>query len=111
MTRSRKDAAARATLRKERERIAAADEEQAAQEQGEQDREGRAEKVRENRLRRAAERQRLKLEKSRARDRRAVDYGTYRLVDPYNNAVVAAGAPGDYGMPLDEIERELNNPR
>jgi AcrR family transcriptional regulator len=30
------------------------------------------------------------------------------LPDP---TVVAAGAPGDYGMPLDEIERELNNPR
>jgi hypothetical protein len=40
-----------------------------------------SEKVRENRLRRAAERQGLTLSKSRRRDPRAKDYGTYQLGD------------------------------
>ena len=39
-----------------------------------------AEKVHENRLRRMAERQGYKLEKSRRRDPRATDYGTFMLV-------------------------------
>jgi hypothetical protein len=39
------------------------------------------EKVRENRLRRMAARQGLQLVKSRRRDPRALDYGTYWLVD------------------------------
>ena len=39
------------------------------------------EKVRENRLRRMASRQGLQLLKSRRRDPRALDYGTYWLVD------------------------------
>ena len=38
------------------------------------------EKVRENLLRRMAERQGYEFHKSRRRDPRAVDYGTYRLV-------------------------------
>jgi hypothetical protein len=38
------------------------------------------EKVRENRLRRWAEGQGYKLQKSRRRDPRAKDYGTYRLI-------------------------------
>jgi hypothetical protein len=38
------------------------------------------EKVRENRIRRAAERQGLRLVKSRRRDPRAIDYGRYWLV-------------------------------
>lgn len=37
-------------------------------------------KVYENRIRRAAERQGLRLEKSRRRDHRAPDYGKYRLL-------------------------------
>lgn len=39
-------------------------------------------KVLENRLRRAAQRQGLRLEKSPLRDPRALGYGTYRLADP-----------------------------
>ena len=39
-------------------------------------------KIRENRLRRMAERQGVKLQKSRRRDPHALDYGTYRLIDP-----------------------------
>lgn len=64
-------------------------------------------KVRENRLRRAAERQRIKLEKARMRDPRGIDFGTYRLVDPYTNTVTRADGPGDYGLTLDDVEREL----
>ena len=68
------------------------------------------EKVRENRLRRMAERQGLRLEKSRRRDPRAVDYGTYRLVDVANNIVVAGDTSGSgYGMTLDVVERELTS--
>lgn len=66
-----------------------------------------AEKVRENRLRRMAERQGLRLEKSRRRDPRAIDYGTYQLVDVVTNARRAVGWQGGYGLTLDEIEEEL----
>lgn len=65
------------------------------------------EKTRENRLRRMAERQGLKLERSRRRDPRASDYGTYRLVNPETNTIEAYGGYCDYGMTLDEIERSL----
>jgi hypothetical protein len=41
-----------------------------------------AEKVRENRLRRAAQRQGLELRKSPRRDPRALDYGTWLVVNP-----------------------------
>lgn len=64
-------------------------------------------KVLENRLRRAAERQGLRLEKSRSRDPRATDYRTYRLVDPSTNTLVAYAVQGGYGLGLDEIAREL----
>ena len=65
-------------------------------------------KVRENRLRRAAQRQGLTLAKSRRRDPRATDYGTYMLVDQQTNAVVAHGMQLGYGLNLDEIESALN---
>jgi hypothetical protein len=66
-----------------------------------------AEKVKENRLRRAAERQGLQLMKSRRRDPRALDFGTYKLVDPATNSVTASGLPSGYGLSLDDVEREL----
>jgi hypothetical protein len=66
-----------------------------------------ADKVRENRLRRAAERQGLRLRKSRARDPRAIGHGTYMLVDDRNN-VVAYGLQSGYGLSLDEIEDHLS---
>lgn len=59
------------------------------------------EKIKENRLRRAAKRQRLFLTKSRRRDPRAADFGTYTLTD--ENSVVVAGP----GLSLDEIEKSL----
>jgi hypothetical protein len=64
-----------------------------------------SEKVRENRLRRMAERQGLRLVKSRRRDPRAIDYGTYCLM---------AGADlvrETKGLDLDAIERWLYGER
>ena len=74
------------------------------------------EKVRENRLRRAAARQGLRLEKSRRRDERALDYGRYWLVDGpgpngggWRSRRMIAG--GVYGCRLDEIEEALQDRR
>ena len=64
-------------------------------------------KVLENRLRRAAERQGLRLEKSRRRDTRAIDWGTYQLVDPYNNTLIAYGLQSGYGLDLSDIAEQL----
>jgi hypothetical protein len=64
-----------------------------------------AEKTRETRLRRMAQRQGLQLVKSRRRDPRATDYGTYVLADE-NNVLVVWG-----GLYLDDIERALNEDR
>lgn len=66
-----------------------------------------AEKTHENRIRRIAERRGLRLEKSRRRDPRATDYGTYRLVDAETNAIEAYGDSSLYGLTLDEIEAQL----
>ena len=62
-------------------------------------------KVRENRLRRAAERQGLRLQKSRARDPRALGFGTYQLVDADNNFPVWADwtLGRGYGLDLTEV--------
>lgn len=65
-------------------------------------------KVRENRLRRMADRQGLMLQKSRRRDPRAVDYGSYWLVDTYGNYLVAGG---EFGMSLDDVEEYLTESR
>ncbi|CCH77137.1 conserved hypothetical protein [Nostocoides japonicum T1-X7] len=64
-------------------------------------------KIRENRLRRMADRQGLRLVKSRRRDPRALDYGTYMLTDPCTNTVVAWGLQSGYGLSLDEVEARL----
>lgn len=64
-------------------------------------------RVYENRVRRMAQRQRLSVQKSRRRDPRAWDYGTFMLVDPDRNTCVACSAAGAYGMSLDEVERWL----
>jgi len=63
------------------------------------------EKVRENRLRRMADRQGLKLVKSRRRDPSYYDYGAFWLVNPWSNTI-EAGHP-DFGMSLDEVEAAL----
>jgi hypothetical protein len=59
-----------------------------------------AEKVRENRLRRWAEDQGYKLEKSRRRDPRAKDYGTFTLTP-------AKGKPRVFAS-IDEVEAFLS---
>jgi hypothetical protein len=67
-------------------------------------------KVRENRLRRAAERQGLRLVKSRRRDPRSIDYGKYMLLDVQTNGVVYGLIPGGSTMAadLDDVEAYLN---
>jgi hypothetical protein len=62
-----------------------------------------AHKVRENRLRRMAERQGLVLHKSRRRDPRALDYGTYQLLDGHTR-VMASGT-------IDTMEQYLTGDR
>jgi hypothetical protein len=56
-------------------------------------------KARENRLRRMAERQGLKLQKSRRRDQRAIDYGVYKLLTATGGSLA--------GPSLDAVERYL----
>jgi hypothetical protein len=46
--------------------------------------------------------------KSRRRDPRALDYGTFMLVDSTNNTIAAGDHNTGYGLSLDEIERALN---
>jgi hypothetical protein len=59
------------------------------------------------RLRRMAERRGLQLQKSRRRDPRAYDYGTYRLVDARTNTVIAYAGYNDHGLTLNQIKDYL----
>lgn len=64
-----------------------------------------SDKVRENRLRRMADRQGLRLVKSRRRDPRAIDYGGYMLVDvPTGYAVAGVHPIGRPHWNLDDVE-------
>jgi hypothetical protein len=65
-------------------------------------------KIRENRLRRMAERQLLRLKKSRRRDPRAPDFGGYMLVDDRNNVVLGA-SQNAYEATLDDVEAYLTD--
>lgn len=67
-------------------------------------------KIQENKLRRAAERQGLRLAKSRRRDERAVDYGGYMLIDAATNTAIVGGSPYSYSADLDQIEEWLLRP-
>lgn len=67
-----------------------------------------AEKIRENRLRRMADRQGLRLHKSRRRDYRALDYGTFIISDDRNRLVY--GEWPTSGLTLDEVEKYLTQP-
>ena len=60
--------------------------------------------TREKRLRRAAERQGLRLSKSARRDPHASDYGKYRVENPRSGAIVAGGTPFDFSLDLDQVE-------
>ena len=64
-------------------------------------------KVFENRLRRMAKRQGLRLEKTRRRDPRALDYGKYMLVNVETNAVVFGADSGRMDVTLDRIAAYL----
>jgi hypothetical protein len=72
-----------------------------------------ADKVRENRVRRMAARQGLQLVKSRTRDPRALDYGSYMLLD--GDRVVLGGTRKALGnkfkrgmaVSLDDVEAFL----
>jgi hypothetical protein len=66
-----------------------------------------SDKVRENRLRRAAQRQGLVLEKSRSRDPRAIDYGTYQLRDEAGKVVAKGTTRSAFGLSLDQVEARL----
>jgi hypothetical protein len=66
-------------------------------------------KVLENRLRRAADRQGLRLEKSRLRDPRAIGYGTFMLTK--SGSTVYAGSPNGYGVGLHEVAQYLYGER
>lgn len=62
----------------------------------------------ENRLRRMAWRQGYELRKSRRRDRRAIDYGRWAIVDRRTDAIVAgAGIEGRYAFTLEDVEAWL----
>lgn len=64
-----------------------------------------ADKVRENRARRAAARQGYKLVKSKRRDRRALDYSCWTIINSQTNTVTAGGS-----LSIDEVEQFLNKP-
>ena len=66
-----------------------------------------AEKTRETRLRRMAERQGLALHKSRRRDWRALDFGTYGLYDARNNTLEVGDSSTGFGLTIDEVEASL----
>jgi hypothetical protein len=66
------------------------------------------EKIRENLLRRMAARQGLMLTKSRRRDPRALDFGSYWLNDPRLGATVFGD---EWGASLDEVEKFLTSDR
>lgn len=50
-----------------------------------------SDKTRENRVRRMAKRQGYQLVKSRRREQRSIDYGTFVIVDPSTNTLVLGG--------------------
>jgi len=68
-------------------------------------------KTRETRLRRMADRQGLRLVKSRRRDPYALDFGKYMLVDALDAVVAGAGPAGDPSLTLDEVEAWLRGER
>jgi hypothetical protein len=63
-------------------------------------------KVFEARLRRAAKRQGMFLQKSRTRDPRATDYGTYRLLDGHSGNLQLHNGQGG-GVDLLDVEQFL----
>lgn len=70
-----------------------------------------AEKVRENKLRRMADRQGLRLTRSRSRDENAMDYGLYALIDIQTNGAVNPAIAQRWvcSWTLDEVEEYLTS--
>lgn len=65
-------------------------------------------KVYENRMRRMAERQGLRLVKSKRRDPRAIDFGKFMLTDADTGAIVAgASGTGRAEFSLADVEAHL----
>ncbi|KQO69054.1 hypothetical protein ASF22_18550 [Methylobacterium sp. Leaf87] len=63
-----------------------------------------SEKVRENRIRRMAERRGMRLEKSKRRDPKAIDFGGYMLIDTAKNFAVVGSDPYPYSASLEDVE-------
>jgi hypothetical protein len=72
-------------------------------------RERTALKTRENRSRRAAHRQGLEIVKQRREDPRAIDYGSWRVIDATTRQVVAGDALA--GLSLAAVEAYLDRGR
>lgn len=70
-----------------------------------------AEKVRENKLRRMADRQGLRLTRSRSRDPNAIDFGLYALIDIQTNGAVNPALANRWvcSWNLDEVEEYLTS--
>ena len=66
-------------------------------------------KVKENKLRRAADRQGLRLSKSRSRDPRALDFGRYALIDVQTGGTVhpMLADRWAHALTLEEVEEWL----
>lgn len=62
-------------------------------------------RVRERKLRVVLAHRGLALRKSPSRNPDAPEWGTYMVVDPRLNAVVASGFESGYGMTLGDVER------
>lgn len=65
------------------------------------------EKTHENKIRRMAKRQGYVLQSSNLKDKKAIDYGTYRLSDLKTGTIIYAKETG-YGYDITEIENYLN---
>lgn len=68
-----------------------------------------SEKIRENRIRRTIARRGYALNKSRRRDPKAWDFGSYQITDPQGGGLVFANwAVGHgFGLSLDDVEEWL----
>jgi hypothetical protein len=62
----------------------------------------------ESRLRQAVKKQGYRLEKSRTRNYRSPDFGTYRIVDPDTGFPAAGGYPTDYGLSVGDVVDWIN---
>ena len=62
-------------------------------------------RVREDRLRRKLKRMGYRLEKNRARDPRAWNYGGYMIFDLWEEAVVKGGGELSFTLSLDDVEQ------